>query len=180
MGKGNNKRNSNEPQGASTGTQDPLDGTPLKTREEATFNKKMAELDEKSAKLDEAQVQVDAKLEELDKEGERSESPEGQTLAGSVDEQRDNQLYEIEIFKTESETAPVDVCVNGRNIRILRGHKVVVEKRFYEALMNSNIETFTQTAGLGDGEKPVIEAVKMARYPMSATRLPLDYKKVKG
>ena len=86
MGKGNNNKQNNESAGKPTDA-------------ELAFNKRMAEMDEKlatidkkTAELDEAKAEMDEKLAELDAENDPIESPDGQSLDGSVDKQRDKQL----------------------------------------------------------------------------------------
>ena len=76
-------------------------------------------------------------------------------------------LYEVEIFNTESDKSDVDIIVNGHNIRVQRGKKVIMMEPYVQVLRDAVIET-----EITDRENGIIkESVKQLCYPHTARRI---------
>ncbi len=73
-------------------------------------------------------------------------------------------LWEVEIYNTESDKSDVDIIVNGHNIRVQRGKKVIMMEPYLQALRDAVIDTVTQDPDTGEETK-----VKHMCYPHTAT-----------
>lgn len=74
-------------------------------------------------------------------------------------------LYELEIMDSEQDHSPVPIIVNGHNIIVQRGKKVIVQEAYIEALRNAVIETRVQD------ESGEWHASRRFAFPFQATPL---------
>lgn len=57
--------------------------------------------------------------------------------------------YELEIFDSPTDHSDVDLIINGHNLRIRRGQKVVVDEAYIALLRNAVIETVIEDPDTG-------------------------------
>lgn len=75
--------------------------------------------------------------------------------------------FEVEIYATQNgDNSPVDLVVNGHNIRIQRGKKVVIDEAYVEVLKNAVIDSVVQ-----DPDTGVRTPQKIQVYPHSAVEV---------
>jgi len=74
--------------------------------------------------------------------------------------------FEVEIFATQNDTSPVDLIVNGHNIRVQRGKKVIMDEAYVEVLKNAMIDSVIQ-----DPDTGVRTPQKIQVYPHSAVEV---------
>ena len=75
-------------------------------------------------------------------------------------------LYEVEIYNTDSDKSDVDIIVNGHNIRVKRGYKVIMMEPYVQVLRDAVIDTVTK-----DPDTGIEQSVKHLCYPHTAVRL---------
>lgn len=76
----------------------------------------------------------------------------------------DGKKYRVLIYATETDKSDVDLICNGHNVRIKRGHEVVLDEAYVEILRNAVIDTVEQ-----DPDTGVRSAQRRMVYPHQAT-----------
>lgn len=75
--------------------------------------------------------------------------------------------FEVEIYATQNgDNSPVDLILNGHNIRIQRGKKVIIDEAYVEVLKNAVIDSVVQ-----DPDTGVRTPQKIQVYPHSAVEV---------
>lgn len=97
------------------------------------------------------------------KEVKRQKEPPLGALYSLDGKKVDAATYEVEIFATDNDKSPVDIIVNGHNIRVNRGQKVRMLAPYVEVLRNAVVDTIIQDQDTGERSSS-----KQLMYPFSA------------
>lgn len=77
-------------------------------------------------------------------------------------------MFEVEIFATANDSSPVPIIVNGHNVIVQRGKKVVLAEPYVEVLRNAVINTVVQDPDTGKTMPQRIQCYPFQAVPIAA------------
>lgn len=80
----------------------------------------------------------------------------------------DSPMWEVEIFATDQDKSPVPIVVNGHNVIVQRGKKVILAEPYVEVLRNAVINTVVQDPDTGRVVPQRIQCYPFQAVPVAA------------